>query len=64
MRQLLLAGAAVGLLAASPVVAAPCNASKTGKFINCPTKGPMKVARCKAVNGKFAKCGTPGAKPI
>ncbi len=63
MRQLLLA-AAVGLLAASPVAAAPCEDPKTGKFIKCPTKASMKVTRCKAANGKFAKCGTPGAKPI
>ena len=25
---------------------------------------PIKAKRCKAANGKFAKCSTPGAKPI
>ncbi|MHA0328813.1 hypothetical protein [uncultured Sphingomonas sp.] len=64
MRQLLLAAAAVGLLAAGPVAAAPCKDAKTGKFIKCPTTAPVKVTRCKAANGKFAKCGTWGAKPI
>lgn len=64
IRQLLLAAAAVSLLAASPVAAAPCKDPKTGKFIKCPAKAPVKVTRCKVANGKFAKCGTPGAKPI
>lgn len=42
MRQLLLAAAAVGLLAVSPVAAAPCKDSKTGKFIKCPAKTPSR----------------------
>ncbi|MFG6284290.1 hypothetical protein [Sphingomonas sp. S6] len=64
MRQLFLAATAIGLLAAGPAAAAPCKNAKTGKFIKCPTTAPVKVTRCKAANGKFAKCGTPGAKPI
>ena len=47
--------------AAAPALAAPCKDAK-GKFIACP-KPPVKAQRCKA-GGKFAKCGTPGAKPV
>lgn len=28
------------------------------------TRTGLKAARCKGANGKFAKCGTKGAKPI
>jgi hypothetical protein len=63
MVRLLLATAALALTA-SPALAAPCKDPKTGKFIKCPTTAPAKVTRCKAANGKFAKCGTPGAKPV
>jgi len=58
MRTLFLALAVVSL-SASPALAAPCKDAK-GKFIKCPEKKPV---RCK-LNGKFAKCGTPGAKPV
>ena len=58
MRMLFLALAAVSL-SATPALAAPCKDVK-GKFIKCPEKKPV---RCK-MNGKFAKCGTPGAKPV
>ena len=58
MRSLFLALAVVSL-SATPALAAPCKDAK-GKFIKCPEKKP---ARCK-LNGKFAKCGTPGAKPV
>jgi hypothetical protein len=61
MRTLLLAFA-VASMAAVPAYAAPCRDAK-GKFIKCPTKAPPKAVRCK-LNGKFAKCGTPGAKPV
>lgn len=64
MRQMVLAATDFGLLAAGPAAAAPCKDAKTGKFIKCPTTAPVKVTRCKAANGKFEKCGTPGAKPI
>jgi hypothetical protein len=58
MRTLFLALAVVSL-SATPALAAPCKDAK-GKFIKCPEKKPV---RCK-LNGKFAKCGTPGAKPV
>lgn len=64
MRNLMLAAASLSLLAAAPALAAPCKDPKTGKFVKCPEKAPPKAARCKAPNGKFAKCGTPGAKPV
>lgn len=58
MRTLFLA-LAVASLSATPALAAPCKDAK-GKFIKCPEKKPV---RCK-LHGKFAKCGTPGAKPV
>lgn len=62
MRRLLVVPMLIGLVAANPVLAAPCKDAK-GKFTKCP---PVKTApaRCKTANGKFAKCGTPGAKPM
>ena len=57
----LTAVAGLGLLAAVPVeAAAPCKDAR-GKFTRCP---PAKAApaRCR-LNGKFVKCGTPGARP-
>ncbi len=57
----LLAVAAALTLVAPPVAAAPCKDPKTGKFVKCP---PAKATRCKTANGKFAKCGTPGARPV
>ena len=64
MRTLIASLAAVMLVAGSaPAMAAPCKDAKTGKFIKCPTKAaPAK--RCKNAKGQFAKCGTPGAKPV
>jgi hypothetical protein len=47
-------------IAAVPVAAAPCRIAK-GKFIQCAEAKP-KVTKCR-LNGKFAKCSTPGAKP-
>jgi hypothetical protein len=58
-RPLVAAMAGLSLLAAAPVAAAPCKDAK-GKFVKCPPK--PSVGRCK-LNGKFAKCGTPGVKP-
>lgn len=49
-------------MTAAPVAAAPCKDPKTGKFVKCPP-APTKPVRCKDAKGKFAKCGTPGAKP-
>jgi hypothetical protein len=48
-------------IAAVPAVSAPCKDAR-GKFIKCPPAKP-KAARCR-LNGKFAKCSTPGAKPV
>lgn len=48
----------------APAFAAPCKDAKTGKFTKCAPKAPAKAFRCKAANGKVAKCGTAGAKPI
>lgn len=61
MRYLLAATAALGLLSA-PALAAPCKDAK-GKFIKCPAAHAKAPVRCKK-DGKFAKCGTPGAKPV
>ena len=57
--RLMLTSLAVLSLVVSPVaLAAPCKDAK-GRFIKCPDKKPV---HCK-LKGKFAKCGTPGAKP-
>jgi len=64
MRSLMAVAAALTLVAGSaPALAAPCKDPKTGKFVKCPP-APAKAKRCKDAKGKFAKCGTPGAKPI
>lgn len=64
MRKLFLAAATLSLVAGAPAFAAPCKDPKTGKFIKCPEKAPAKSTRCKDAKGKFAKCGTAGAKPM
>lgn len=62
MRILSLAIAAASLIA-TPALAAPCRNAK-GQFVKCPTAAaPAAPKRCK-LNGKFAKCTTPGAKPV
>ncbi|WP_375380571.1 hypothetical protein [uncultured Sphingomonas sp.] len=61
LAPVLVGAATLAFAAATPALAAPCKDAK-GKFIKCPPAKPV-VTRCKA-NGKFAKCGTPGAKPI
>lgn len=63
VRNLMFAAVAL-TMTASPALAAPCKDPKTGKFVKCPAKAPAKATRCNAPNGKFAKCGMPGAKPI
>lgn len=64
MRSLSIVVAAAALLAgATPALAAPCKDPRTGKFVKCAT-APVKAAKCKNAKGQFAKCGTPGAKPI
>ena len=55
MKHLLMAIAAM-TMASAPAYAAPCKDAK-GKFTKCPAKA--KVCR---KDGKFARCGTPGAK--
>jgi hypothetical protein len=51
-------------VAAAPAVAAPCKDPKIGKFVKCPPAAPAKATKCKNAKGRFAKCGTPGAKPV
>ena len=50
---------ALGGLSA-PVQAAPCKDAK-GKFIKCP---PVAASTKCRKDGKFAKCGTPGAVAV
>jgi hypothetical protein len=61
MLRLALALAATATLA-TPALAAPCRDAK-GHFMKCPTNKPVAAKHCK-LHGKFAKCGTPGAKPV
>lgn len=44
----------------APALAAPCKDAK-GRFMKCPSVTPP--VRCRK-DGKFAKCGTPGAVPV
>jgi len=62
IRNLLFATAALTMIA-TQAFAAPCRDEK-GKFVKCPPKAPAKPMKCKGAGGKFAKCGTPGAKPM
>jgi hypothetical protein len=59
MLKILLATATLSLVSA-PALAAPCKDAK-GRFVKCPPAKPV-ATKCR-LNGKFAKCGTPGAKP-
>ena len=61
MRITLVALCAAMLALPAPALAAPPCKDARGKFIACP-KPAAAAKRCK-LNGKFAKCGTPGAKP-
>jgi hypothetical protein len=61
MRFLSLVAAAA--LVATPAFAAPCRDAR-GKFIKCPAaRSAAAPKRCR-LHGKFAKCTTPGAKPV
>lgn len=60
MRALVLA-LAVASIASVPAYAAPCRNAK-GHFVKCPVAKPAPAKRCR-LNGKFASCKTPGAKP-
>ena len=58
---ILLAAAALSLGSLSaPALAAPCKDAK-GKFVKCP---PVAASTKCRKDGKFAKCGTPGAVPV
>lgn len=59
MLKILLAAATLSI-ASAPALAAPCKDAK-GRFMKCPPAKPA-ATKCR-LNGKFAKCGTPGAKP-
>lgn len=59
MLKILLAAATLSI-AASPAMAAPCKDAR-GKFIKCPPPRPMPAPRCRK-DGRFVKCGTPGAR--
>ena len=52
---------AIGSLS-TPSLAAPCKDAK-GKFTKCPPAAAASAARCRK-DGKFAKCGTPGAVAV
>ena len=60
IRKIIFTAVAIAILS-TPAIGAPCRDGK-GKFVKCTTVKKTTV-RCKA-NGKFAKCGTPGAKAI
>jgi len=62
IRSILLSVAALSIVGATPALAAPCKDAK-GRFVKCPKAAAAKPKHCK-LNGKFAKCGTPGAKPV
>ncbi|KQS04385.1 hypothetical protein ASG11_09090 [Sphingomonas sp. Leaf357] len=60
MRKLIIAATALAFaVSATPSFAAPCKDAK-GKFTKCP---PKPATKCR-LNGKFASCKTPGAKPM
>ncbi|AYJ86910.1 hypothetical protein D3Y57_14380 [Sphingomonas paeninsulae] len=61
MRIAFAAAVAVAMLS-TPSFAAPCR--DHGKFVKCPPKAAAKAVRCKDAKGRFAKCGTAGAKAI
>ena len=63
MRSVIFSAVALALVSISPAnAAAPCR--EKGKFVKCKTTVVKTTTRCKSANGKFAKCGTPGAKPV
>ncbi|WP_294293246.1 hypothetical protein [uncultured Sphingomonas sp.] len=63
MRKIALCLAATAMFATGAAnAAAPCRDAQK-RFVKCPEKAAAKPVRCKTAAGKFAKCGTPGAKP-
>ena len=61
MFKILLAAATLSLVTASPSYAAPCKDGH-GRFVKCHDTKP-KPMKCRK-DGKFAKCGTRGARPF
>ena len=59
MLKLMLVAATLSI-ATAPAMAAPCKDAK-GRFTKCP-EAKQQATKCR-LNGKFAKCSTPGAKP-
>ena len=62
------AGLAVGASAQKIDANGKCHSAdgKLAKMSVCKPapKADAKAAKCKDANGKFAKCGAPGAKPV
>jgi hypothetical protein len=53
--------------AAAPALDAAGKCRDAGKFVaaeKCKSAKPAPKAVCKDAKGKFAKCGSPGAKPV
>jgi hypothetical protein len=61
MLKILFAAATLSLVAA-PAMALPCKDAK-GRFMKCAEVKKPAPTKCRK-GGKFAKCGTPGAKPF
>lgn len=56
-----------GLANAAPALDAAGKCRDNGKFVAadlCKKAAPPAKQVCKDAKGKFAKCGTPGAKPV
>lgn len=73
MTRLLVLFAAASLLAsatsaaAAPALDAAGKCRDGGKFVaaeKCKGAKPAPAAKCKNAKGQFAKCGSPGAKPV
>lgn len=61
--KMVLAAFAVAALATAAAHAEPSRASN-GFFVKCPRKGYAEPMQCRKAQGKFAKRGTPEAKPV
>lgn len=73
MTRILALFAALGVVAstsaamAAPALDAAGKCRDAGKFVaaeKCKAATPPAKAVCKDAKGKFAKCGSPGAKPV
>lgn len=59
--------AVAGSAIAAPALDANGKCRDGGKFVaaeKCKSPKPAAKQVCKDANGKFAKCGSPGAKPV